>query len=107
MIITEKEQQTFNQQVQSIKDNSKNKVKCHIYDKAIKSAINIVRDHGHIIGRYRGPAHNAYNLKYKVLQFILVIFHNLKNYNAHFLLQCANNEDLGYKKIICIPTNIE
>ncbi len=107
MIITPEEQTTFNQQVQSIKDNSKNKVMCHICNKQIKSATDIVRDHCHITGKFRGPAHNACNLKYTIPKFIPVFFHNLKNYDAHFILQAANSPGLGYKNITCIPTNME
>ena len=39
-----------------------------------------VRDHCHFTGRYRGPAHNSCNLKYRKPKNISVFFHNLSGY---------------------------
>ena len=49
-----------------------------------------VRDHCHITGKYRGSAHNYCNLKLRVEPEsikIPVIFHNLKGYDSHFIMQ--------------------
>jgi len=49
-----------------------------------------VRDHCHISGKYRGSAHNDCNLKLRIdpeLIKIPVIFHNLKGYDCHFIMQ--------------------
>ena len=49
-----------------------------------------VRDHCHITGKYRGSAHNDCNLKLRLDSEsikILVIFHNLKGYDSHFIMQ--------------------
>lgn len=46
-----------------------------------------VRDHCHITGKYRGAAHMTCNLKYRNKSFIPVIFHNLKGYDSHLILQ--------------------
>ncbi|KFM62998.1 hypothetical protein X975_13384, partial [Stegodyphus mimosarum] len=46
-----------------------------------------VRDHCHITGQYRGALHSVCNLQYKLKKCIPVIFHNLKNYDAHHILQ--------------------
>ena len=44
-----------------------------------------VRDHCHLTGKYRGPAHNTCNInvKQKDSNFILFSFHNLINYDCH------------------------
>jgi hypothetical protein len=47
-----------------------------------------VRDHCHMTGKYRGAACNKCNLSYNYKNFKLpVIFHNLKGYDSHFILQ--------------------
>ena len=49
-----------------------------------------VRDHCHATGKYRGSAHLIYNLKLKISAEkikIPVIFHNLKGYDSHFIIQ--------------------
>ena len=61
--------------------------KCHICDtdKDIR-----VRDHCHIIGKYRGSAHQDCNLKLRIDPDTLkipVVFHNLKNYDSNFIMQ--------------------
>ncbi|GFR01289.1 gastrula zinc finger protein XlCGF57.1 [Trichonephila clavata] len=50
-----------------------------------------VRDHCHLSGRYRGAAHNYCNLKYKMRKMIPVVFHNLRNYDAHHIIKCLGN----------------
>ena len=65
-----------------------------------------VRDHDHMAGKYRGAAHNECNFKLKLnpKMAIPVIFHNLKGYDGHLLMQ-AMARVLG--EIKCIPTNTE
>ena len=49
-----------------------------------------VRDHCHVTGIYRGSAHLKCNLKLKISAErikIPVIFHNLKGYDSHFIIQ--------------------
>ena len=49
-----------------------------------------MRDHCHVTGKYRGSAHLICNLKLKISAErikIPVIFHNLKNYDSHFIIQ--------------------
>ena len=61
-----------------------------------------VRDHCHYTGRYRGPAHNSCNLKYRKPNDISVFFHNLVGYDSHLFIK-----KLGFTegKIDCIPNN--
>ena len=45
-----------------------------------------VRDHCHVLEKYRGAACNMCNLGMKLAKTIPVIFHNLKGYDSHLLL---------------------
>ena len=50
-----------------------------------------MRDHCHFTGKYRGYAHNKCNLDYSWGYFkIPIFFHNLKNYDAHLIINKAN-----------------
>ena len=46
-----------------------------------------VRDHCHYTGRYRGPAHNSCNLKYRKPESVSVFFHNLTGYDSHLFIK--------------------
>ena len=66
-----------------------------------------VRDHDHMTGKYRGAAHNECNFKLKLnpkTMPIPVIFHNLKGYDGHLLMQAMAGVQ---GEIKCIPTNTE
>jgi hypothetical protein len=54
------------------------------------------RDHCHITGKFRGAACNKCNLDYNYKNFRLpVIFHNLKGYDSHFILQYIGKMNKG------------
>ena len=38
-----------------------------------------VRDHCHVTGKFRGAAHNKYNLKLRIPRKLPIIFHHYKN----------------------------
>ena len=64
--------------------------KCHICEESYKDKDIRVRDHCHITGKYRGSAHQDCNLKLRLNPEeikIPVIFHNLKGYDSHFIMQ--------------------
>ena len=48
-----------------------------------------VRDHCHLTGRYRGPAHNTCNInvKEKDSNFIPFAFHNFSKYDCHMIFK--------------------
>ena len=60
---------------------------CHICKKPYTEGDVRVRDHCHIYGNYRGSAHQDCNLNFKITSKIPVVFHNLKGYDSHFIMQ--------------------
>ena len=60
---------------------------CHMCLKPFNSKEPKVRDHCHYTGCYRGPAHSLCNLRYTILSYILVVFHNLSGYDAHLFIK--------------------
>ena len=78
-------------------------IHCHICKK--KLGTDRVRDHDHLTGKFRGAAHNECNLNYQFTGRIPVIFHNLKGYDSHLLMQGLGK--LQNKPLNCIPSNTE
>ena len=63
--------------------------RCHICEKKYTEDDVPVRDHFHVTGKYRGSAHQTCNLKLKISAEnikIPVVFHNLKGYDSHFIM---------------------
>ena len=72
-----------------------------------KNFIDAVKDHCHITGRYRGAAHNECNLKLRInpkTYQIPVVFHNLRGYDAHHLMQAMSQLQ---KEVKCVANNME
>ena len=61
---------------------------CHVCKQPYFKSGKRVRDHCHITGKYKWAAHNKCSLSLRIgpnnLK-ILVIFHNLKGYESHFI----------------------
>ena len=93
MIFTEEDKEQFN----------KSKIGW-ICDEPFKG--NKVRDHCHYTGRYRGPACNSCNLKYRKPKFIPVFFHNLSGYDSHLFIKKLGSPDKK-ENMDCIPNNEE
>ena len=99
----------------------KNTTACHICNKQYTDKDIKVRDHCHITGKYRGSAHQECNLKLRVDPDkikIPVIFHNLRGYDSHFIMQeigaivknhaYKNNKgEVKQMSINAIPNNME
>jgi len=66
-------------------DDFKKSYNCHICNTPL--LLDRVRDHCHFTGKFRGAAHNACNLKYKVPKFIPVFFHNFTRYHCHLFIK--------------------
>jgi hypothetical protein len=80
---------------------------CHICNKPLikdDGKVDKVRDHCHISGHFRGPSHNQCNRDFKFKQTIPVIFHNLRGYDSHIIMQHIGSYE---EKITCIANNME
>ena len=93
MIFTEEDEKHFNKASD-----------CWICRKALEN--DRVRDHCHYTGRYRGPAHNSCNLKYRKPESVSVFFHNLSGYDSHLFIKKLGSPD-EKENIDCIPNNEE
>ena len=63
-----------------------------------------VRDHCHITGKHRGSAHRDCNINVQLNHKIPVVFHYLKNYDSHLMMQELGKFNL---KINVIPNELE
>ena len=63
-----------------------------------------VRDHCHITETYRGSPRRGCNINVKLNHKIPVVFHNLKNYDSHLIIQELGKFNL---KINFIPNRLE
>ena len=61
--------------------------KCWICDNAYVDGDIKVRDQCPITGKYRGSAQRDCNINDKVNHKIPVVFHNLKHYDSHLIMQ--------------------
>jgi hypothetical protein len=73
-----------------------------IYDKQYER---IVRHHNHLTGKFIGAAHNVCNVNCKQAEFIPVVFHNLRGYDAHLIMQSVGL--FKDKNINVIANNME
>ena len=67
-----------------------------------------VRDHDHLTGKYRGPAHSKCNLTLRIDPFhtpVPILFHNLKNYDSHQLISAIGRTE--EKTTTCTDNNGE
>ena len=68
-------------------EDFKNRSNCRFCEKEVLS--DKVRDHCHLTGNYRGPAHNTCNInsKQKDSNFIPFAFHNFSIYDCHMFFR--------------------
>lgn len=79
---------------------------CHVCLKHIDISLDKkVKDHCHLTGQYRGPAHNSCNLNYKDNRVIPVVLHNFSGYDSHLIIKALSTEIKG--KIDLLPINKE
>ena len=76
---------------------------CQVCEKPLEG--DSVRDHCHITGKFRGAARNTCNLKLRLnpkTTTIPAVFHNLRGYDSHLLMQAISKVD---GRLSCIPNN--
>ena len=97
----------FNKELVMTKEDNEdfeNFTKCWICDNDYVDGDVKVRDHCHITGKYRGSAHRDCNIDVKLNHKSSVVFHNLKNYDLHLIMQELGKFSL---KINVIPNGLE
>lgn len=81
---------------------------CYICNKPLNRGQNIISaDHCHFTGCFRGAVHQSCNFRYKVEKdrFRLpVLFHNLRGYDSHLIMQAVRKY---HGRIDVIPNNYE
>ena len=87
-------------------DFDKNNI-CRFCEKNIES--DKVRDHSHLTGKYRGPAHSKFNIivTQKHSNFIPFIFHNFSNYDCHMFFKKLVDKKNDKVKFDIIPKTNE
>ena len=85
-------------------EDFKNSDKCWICENDYIDNDVKVRDNCHIIGKFRGSVHRDCNINVKLNHKIYVVFHNLKNYDLHLVMQELGKFNL---KINIIPNGLE
>ena len=96
IIMTEEDEEKF-----------KNNNICRFCEKNIES--DKVRDHCHLTGKYRGPAHSICNIDVTQDQsnFILFIFRNFSNYHCHMFFKMLVDKKNDKVKFDIIPKTNE
>ena len=77
---------------------------CWIRIKLIDDDVKKDRDHCHITSKFRGVAHWSCNINLQLTKNVLVIFHNLRDYESHLTFCELNKFDV---KIDVIPNRLE
>ena len=92
---------------QENEEDFKNNDNCRFCEKQIES--DKVRDHCHLTGYYRGPAHNTCNIivLQKQSNFIPFIFHNFSNYDCHMFFQKLVDKKIDKVNFEIIPKTNE
>ena len=114
----------FNKPLEMTEENEidfQKATKCHICDQQYTDKDIRVKDHCHITGEFRGSAHQDCNLKLRIKPATIkipVLFHNLRGYDSHFIMQQIgeiakkhvyknNRGEECHMNIDCIPNNME
>ena len=88
-------------------EDYKNNNICRFCGKNIES--DKVRDHCHLTGEYRGPAHKTCNINVtqKQRNFIPFVFHNFSNFNCHMFFERLVNKEKHKVDFEIIPKTNE
>ena len=97
----------FNKELVMTKKNNEDfehSTKCWIFDNDYIDSNVKVRDHCHIIGKFRGSAHRYCNINFRLIHKIPVEFHSLKIHDSHLIMQELGKFNL---KINVTPNGLE
>ena len=98
---------TWNKKIEMTEDQIKkfnSATECYICKKELNND-DKVRDHCHLTGKYRGPAHNNCNLNLKEkVNSIPIYFHNLAGFDCHLFIRELSESD---GNIECLAKNKE
>lgn len=64
----------------------------------------IVRDNCHVTGKYKGSAHSPCNRSFRLTKIIPVVFHNLRGYDSHLIMQEIGKFD---EEVNVVANNME
>ena len=78
--------------------------KCWICGGLFAERDNKARNHDHVTGKYRGFAHGDCIISFKLTKKIPIIFHDLRGYGSHFVMQEIGK--IGVK-IDVLPNGLE
>ena len=93
----------FNKELVTIKEDNQdceNSTKFWICAKDYVDNDVKLRYHRHVTGKYRDPLHRDCHINFKLNNKIFIVFHNLKNYDSHLIMQELSKFNL---KINVIP----
>lgn len=83
--------------------------KCYMCNRDFVEGDKKIREHCHLTGKYRGAAHDKCNSKEKRNHWqVPVVFHNLRGYDSHFIIQYINKlGESELKKLNVIANSME
>ena len=92
--------------IMSVEDEKsfKSSNKCWICNTFFNAGDNKVRDHDHVTGKYKGSAHWSCDINLKLTTKVPAIFHNLKGYDSHLIMQGIGKFDV---KTNVIPNGLQ
>ena len=78
--------------------------KCWTCNKLFIEEDKNVRNHDHLTAKYRGSGHSDCNINLKLTKKVHAIFHNLRGYDSHSIMQ---EIDKFVAKISVIPNGLQ
>ena len=72
-------------------NKNQNSMNCWICHQKVINNKDKVRDHCHIIGKYRRAAHKKCNSELRIPRKLPIIFHNLEGYDGLLIFREINN----------------
>ena len=68
-------------------DYFENSIKYWICENGYVDGVVKVKNHCHIIGKYTGSVRRGCNIKVQLNHKVPIVFHNLKDYKSHLIMQ--------------------